>query len=173
MSLMAMSISGAVLILVILAVRAGLKGRLPKRTFAVLWMVALIRLLIPFSVPSSWSAYTLLQNAVPETEQVRYFTDMIAGNPSGGAARFGSASWLYGTDTAGGAGRMDSGREPECSPDREAERRWILPGNRSQDPVQEAEHGRTLLRIRSQSPGSNHSRIPHLAYSQEGSRLPP
>lgn len=110
MSLMAMSISGAVLILVILAVRAGLKGRLPKRTFAVLWTVALIRLLIPFSVPSSWSAYTLLQNAVPETEQVRYFTDMIAGNPSGGAARFGSASWLYGTDTAGGAGNLP-GRE--------------------------------------------------------------
>ena len=110
MSLMAMSISGAVLILVILAMRAGLKGWLPKRTFAVLWMVALIRLLIPFSVPSSWSAYTLLQNAVPETEQVRYFTDMIAGNPSGGAARFGSASWLYGTDTAGGAGDLP-GRE--------------------------------------------------------------
>ena len=110
MSLMAMSISGAVLILVILAVRAGLKGWLPKRTFAVLWTVALIRLLIPFSVPSSWSAYTLLQNAVPETEQVRYFTDMIAGNPSGGAARFGSASWLYGTDTAGGAGNLP-GRE--------------------------------------------------------------
>ncbi len=106
MSLMAMSISGAVLILVILAVRAGLKGRLPKRTFAVLWTVALIRLLIPFSVPSSWSAYTLLQNAVPETEQVRYFTDMITGNPSGGAARFGSASWLYGTDIAGGAGDL-------------------------------------------------------------------
>ena len=110
MSLMAMSISGAVLILVILAVRAGLKGWLPKRTFAVLWTVALIRLLIPFSVPSSWSAYTLIQNAVPETEQVRYFTDMIAGNPSGGAARFGSASWLYGTDTAGGAGNLP-GRE--------------------------------------------------------------
>ena len=110
MSLMAMSISGAVLILVILAVRAGLKGRLPKRTFAVLWTVALIRLLIPFSVPSSWSAYTLLQNAVPETEQVRYFIDMIAGNPSGGAARFGSTSWLYGTDTAGGAGDLP-GRE--------------------------------------------------------------
>ncbi len=67
MSLMAMSISGAVLILVILAVRAGLKSRLPKRTFAVLWTVALLRLLLPFSVPSSWSAYTLLQNAVLES----------------------------------------------------------------------------------------------------------
>lgn len=108
MSLMAMSISGAVLILVILAVRAGLKGWLPKRTFAVLWTVALIRLLVPFSVPSSWSAYTLIQNAVPETEQVRYFTDMIAGNPSGEAVRFGSAasSRLYGTDTAGDVGDL-------------------------------------------------------------------
>ncbi len=62
MSLIEMSVSGAVLILVILAVRAALKDRLPKRTFAVLWMAALLRLLVPFSVPSAWSAYTFLPN---------------------------------------------------------------------------------------------------------------
>lgn len=87
MGLMAMSISGTVLILVILAVRAGLKGRLPKRTFAALWTVALLRLLLPFSVPSPWSVYTLLQNAAPGIEQVRYFTNMISGNqPADGKA---------------------------------------------------------------------------------------
>ncbi len=37
------------------------------------------------------------------------------------------------------AGRMDSGMEPECSPGREAERRRILAGIRSQNPVREAE----------------------------------
>ena len=79
MSLMAMSISGAVLILVILAVRAALKDRLPKRTFAVLWTAALLRLLIPFSIPFSWSAYTLLQNAVSDTRAA--MESHSAGNP--------------------------------------------------------------------------------------------
>lgn len=63
MSLMEMSFSGAVLILVILAVRAGFKNRLPKMTFAALWMIALFRLLIPFSISSSWSVYTFLPDA--------------------------------------------------------------------------------------------------------------
>ena len=79
MSLMSMSISGAVLILVILAVRAALKDRLPKRTFAVLWTAALLRLLIPFSIPFSWSAYTLLQNAASDTRAA--MESHSAGNP--------------------------------------------------------------------------------------------
>lgn len=70
MSLMEMSFSGAVLILVILAVRAALKGRLPKRTFVALWMVALIRLLIPFSIPSAWSAYTFSANVASRLENM-------------------------------------------------------------------------------------------------------
>lgn len=70
MSLIEMSVSGTVLILVILAVRAALKDRLPKRTFAVLWMVALFRLLVPFSVPSAWSVYTFLPNVVSDLRNV-------------------------------------------------------------------------------------------------------
>lgn len=69
MSLMEMSVSGAVLILVILAVRAALWDRLQKRTFVALWLVALIRLLVPVSVPSAWSAYSLMQNIVPQNMQ--------------------------------------------------------------------------------------------------------
>lgn len=87
MSLMEMSFSGAVLIVVILAVRAGLKGRLPKRTFVALWMVALLRLLLPFSVPYAWSAYTFsanaaaeLQNLIPGMENV--FSGKMTGNES-------------------------------------------------------------------------------------------
>lgn len=96
MSLMAMSISGAVLILVILAVRAALKDRLPKRTFAVLWTAALLRLLIPFSVPFSWSAYTLLQNAASDTRAV--LESHSAGNPqseSGTGSQGSSARNLH------------------------------------------------------------------------------
>lgn len=70
MSLIEMSVSGTVLILVILAVRAALKDRLPKRTFAVLWMVALFRLLVPFSVPSAWSVYTFLPNVVSDLQNL-------------------------------------------------------------------------------------------------------
>ena len=67
MNMVKMSISGAVLIFVIVCVRALLINRLPKRTFLVLWAVALLRLLLPFSVPSGLSAYTLVDKAVPYT----------------------------------------------------------------------------------------------------------
>lgn len=110
MSVMAMSISGAVLILVILAVRDGLKDRLPKRTFAVLWTVALVRLLIPFSVPSSWSAYTLLQNAVPETGQMHDLTNLISGNVPVGENASGSAA---ASQASGTGGAEDIGKRSE------------------------------------------------------------
>ena len=55
------SIYGGVLILAILTVRAVLLYRLPKRTFPVLWGVALARLLLPFSFSSVFSVYSLLQ----------------------------------------------------------------------------------------------------------------
>lgn len=55
------SIYGGVLILAILTVRAVLLYRLPKRTFPILWAVALARLLLPFSFSSVFSVYSLLQ----------------------------------------------------------------------------------------------------------------
>lgn len=56
-----MSVSGAVMIVVITVLRALLLERLPKRTFLVLWQVALARLLVPFSVPFGGSVYVLVQ----------------------------------------------------------------------------------------------------------------
>ena len=58
LSLLKMSISAAVLILVIVAGRAVAIHRLPKKTFLVLWRVALGRLLIPFSLPLPLHIYT-------------------------------------------------------------------------------------------------------------------
>lgn len=55
-----MSFSGAVLIIVIAAVRAVAVNVLPKKTFLILWGIALFRLLIPYFVPSPFSVYTLL-----------------------------------------------------------------------------------------------------------------
>lgn len=60
MSLLERSLTGALLILVIAALRALAQGRLPKRTFVALWWVAVLRLLLPAALPSRFSVYTLL-----------------------------------------------------------------------------------------------------------------
>lgn len=64
MSLMQMSISGAIMILAIIAIRALAINRLPKKTFIALWGIVLLRLLVPFSFPSPFSAYSLVNQHV-------------------------------------------------------------------------------------------------------------
>lgn len=59
MEILNMSLSAAVLILTIVIIRRLALHRLPKKTFLALWAVALYRLLIPFSVSSRFSIYTL------------------------------------------------------------------------------------------------------------------
>ena len=61
MDLLTMSLSAAVMIAAIVILRALLIDRLPKTTFLILWAVVLLRLLVPVSVPSAWSVYSLLQ----------------------------------------------------------------------------------------------------------------
>ena len=51
MSLFQMSLGGGVLILFIVVVRALAIHRLPKTTFLILWLIAALRLLLPFSIP--------------------------------------------------------------------------------------------------------------------------
>ena len=60
MNLLQMSLSGAVMILVIVVIRALAVNKLPKRTFLVLWGVVEVRLLIPYSLHSAFSVYSLL-----------------------------------------------------------------------------------------------------------------
>ena len=59
MSLWEMSLTGSVLILVILTLRALTLHRLPKATFLALWGVAAVRLLVPYTLPSPFSVYSL------------------------------------------------------------------------------------------------------------------
>lgn len=59
MSLLQMSFSAAVMILIITVIRALFINRLPKATFIALWGIALTRLLVPFSLPSPLSVYSL------------------------------------------------------------------------------------------------------------------
>ena len=49
------------MILAIIVIRALAINRVPKKTFLALWDVALMRLLIPFSLPSGMSIYSLLE----------------------------------------------------------------------------------------------------------------
>ena len=60
MSFLQMSLHGAVMIAVITFLRALTLNQVPKKTFLVLWALALVRLLVPFSLPSRLSVYTLL-----------------------------------------------------------------------------------------------------------------
>ncbi len=61
MSLLQMSTAGAVMILAITVIRALAMNRVPKATFLALWGAALVRLLVPFSLPSGLSVYSLLE----------------------------------------------------------------------------------------------------------------
>lgn len=69
MTLLQMSFYGTVLILVIAFLRILLVQRLPKRTFLILWGIALLRLLLPFSIPSAFSVYSWIEPSVAEQEQ--------------------------------------------------------------------------------------------------------
>ena len=63
MSFLQMSVAGAVMILVVTVLRALAMNRVPKKTFPVLWGAVLARLLIPFSLPSHLSIYSLLKRS--------------------------------------------------------------------------------------------------------------
>ena len=71
MSLLQMSFLGTVIILLIVVLRAVLINRLPKKTFLILWWIALIRLLVPFSIKSVTSIYSLLQSIYSDITPVR------------------------------------------------------------------------------------------------------
>jgi len=95
MSLIRMSVSGAVMILIIVVIRALLLHKLPKSAFLFLWGVVLVRLLIPYTLPCPFSAYSLLSEigvqtsetapptnnpTVPSADNPPPVTDLTSGN---------------------------------------------------------------------------------------------
>ena len=60
MSFLQMSLHGGVMILAVTVLRALTINKVPKKTFLALWALALARLLVPVSIPSRLSVYTLL-----------------------------------------------------------------------------------------------------------------
>ena len=64
MTLLEVSFSGAVFIIAVVIIRAIAINSLPKKTFLVLWEMVLLRLVIPFTIPSALSIYTLINNTI-------------------------------------------------------------------------------------------------------------
>ncbi len=67
MNVLQMSFSGAVFITAVVLIRGAAIHKLPKKTFLVLWELVLFRLLIPFSIPSVFSVYTLATHSISST----------------------------------------------------------------------------------------------------------
>ena len=55
LNLVEMSVTGGILIAAVVILRAVAGHRLPRQTFLALWGVALVRLLLPFSLPAPTS----------------------------------------------------------------------------------------------------------------------
>lgn len=64
MGILQMSVQAGLLIAAILLIRAVALYRLPKTSFLVLWGVVLARMLLPVSISSRWSVYSLFGRAV-------------------------------------------------------------------------------------------------------------
>ena len=69
-TLLSMTVSASVVIAVIIVIRSLFVHRLPKRLFVILWTVAALRMLVPFSV----SVNIPHENTQPENTVVREFT---------------------------------------------------------------------------------------------------
>ena len=107
MNFFQMSLAGAVLILAVTVVRALFLNHLPKITFHILWMAALIRLLVPFSLSSVTSIYTWISGlgALEETLTVNLSELLSAETGTDDAA----VRQTTGTGTDGSAARQTTG----------------------------------------------------------------
>lgn len=65
MSLLQMSFAGGILILAIIVIRALAINMLSKKTFNALWGISVVRLMVPFSIPSAFSVYSLMGSHAP------------------------------------------------------------------------------------------------------------
>ena len=87
MTLLQMSMSAAILIIIITVVRVVSIHKLPKKTFLFLWGLVLFRLLLPISIPSIFSIYSWIpQSKYYDSKQLTHLprfsvtSDMIGEN---------------------------------------------------------------------------------------------
>lgn len=86
MSLLQLSFSGAVLILAVTVIRAAAINRLPKKVFLILWEISILRLLLPVSIPSIFSVYSLIERNAPIHDAVGRSPAAMLLPPAGNAA---------------------------------------------------------------------------------------
>ena len=70
MNILQMSIPASVLIISIFIIRAIALNKIPKTTFLILWGIALARLLIPVSISSQFSIYTVVNHFLKSHENI-------------------------------------------------------------------------------------------------------
>ena len=84
MSLLRMSLSGTILILAVVVIRAIAIHKLPKKAFLAFWWIAVIRLLLPVSFPAVSKIFTLTNKSAPVLDMVEKgisdLTDVILTN---------------------------------------------------------------------------------------------
>lgn len=74
------SLSGSVIVLAVLALRLVLKNA-PKRAVCLLWMLAVLRLLVPFEIQSDWSMQPPPPEFAPPQVQQEYLDSGTAQSP--------------------------------------------------------------------------------------------
>lgn len=84
MTLLEMSISSAMIILIVVVIRALFLYKLPKKIFVILWGIVLCKLFLPFSFASEYSIYTLLSRVSMLTEK----TSLVAGRSIAAPSNF-------------------------------------------------------------------------------------
>lgn len=102
--LVRMSVAGAVMVLVVVLVRALLLGRLPKRVFTVLWALVALRLLVPLWIPAPTSVYNLaglVQGAWDQVQARAGSGDGAADGESAADAPAGTAGEVAPLDAVG------------------------------------------------------------------------
>ena len=105
--LLYMSVSGGMLILVVLLLRKLFRGRVSGRVFPILWCIVLLRLFLPFSVSSPVSVYPLPggMTLAAAGKAGGYYGN---GGYLGSAGSSGAAGSLGGSENLGAAGYPDS-----------------------------------------------------------------
>ena len=78
MTILHMSVSASVLIALAAMIRAIAIHRLPKKTFLVLWGMALCRLLIPFDIPTPSTGHTVVGRAAEKPAEPQFTETIIA-----------------------------------------------------------------------------------------------
>ena len=74
------SLSGSVIVLAVLVLRLVLKNA-PKRAVCLLWMIAILRLLVPFEIQSDWSMQPPPPEFAPPQVQEEYFDSGTVQSP--------------------------------------------------------------------------------------------